>query len=343
MVTRFGFVWIVLAALLPLTARGDGPAERKAIHDDYKAKLGQAERERIARLTELAARQREPESDATYRELFLFAVTTDHYREAEPAAERLLATGTADHAVDTLAHLVNLIAEADKGEFDKSMVSLKAFLAADRSRNPPPPEFRTGTLLTVGEAYYHRLVRGNRFDLAKTLCELVIAQAENPVIRGHFEARLRKLALLGQPAPPIEGPDADGTIVKLADSRGKVVLVGFWATWCAPCVEEIPFVTALLDEFGSKGLVVIAVDVDATGEPGKTVESITPLVRRFLLENRVRWPSLFSDPAGRDLTKAYAVVEIPSNVLIGRDGKIVRFDLRGAELRDAIRQELARP
>lgn len=113
-------------------------------------------------------------------------------------------------------------------------------------------------------------------------------------------------------APPaINAQTAAGGEISLADYRGKVVLLNFWATWCVPCITEMPELQALHLKYQGKGLIVIAINV----------EESQPVVARFGRRLKLSFP-LVLDPDGR-IHKAYGVIGLPSTFLIGRDGRPV--------------------
>ena len=118
-------------------------------------------------------------------------------------------------------------------------------------------------------------------------------------------------------APPLALRDLAGRPVDLAALRGQVVLVNFWATWCPPCVEEIPSLDRLHAQLAGRGFTVLAVDV---GEDRATVE-------RFLADRPVRFPVLL-DPEGASFKtwKAYA---FPTSVLLDRAHR-ARYAVYGA-------------
>ena len=115
----------------------------------------------------------------------------------------------------------------------------------------------------------------------------------------------------GKPAPPFTLPALDGGTLSLDSMRGRVVLLDFWATFCAPCVAALPELQALHAEYGSRGLSVV----------GLTVDDRAPLVRKATKAANVTYPILSSTAA---VWNAYKVNALPALILVGRDGTIVR-------------------
>lgn len=108
----------------------------------------------------------------------------------------------------------------------------------------------------------------------------------------------------------------DGREITLADKRGKVVLVNFWATWCAPCVVEMPYLDALQARYGSDDFEVIAVSMDRTLEDA----------RRFYQEHQLTNLALYHDQSFRAAMEAGAR-GLPLTVLYDRSGaEIGRLD-----------------
>jgi thiol-disulfide isomerase/thioredoxin len=119
------------------------------------------------------------------------------------------------------------------------------------------------------------------------------------------------------PAPPLALADLAGRRAELAALRGQVVLVNFWATWCPPCVEEIPSLDRLQAQLASRGFTVLAVDV---GEDAATVS-------RFLADKPVRFPVLL-DPEG-EAFKAWKAYAFPTSVVLDRHHR-ARYAVYGA-------------
>lgn len=317
-------------AVLPATVRADDPPTRASIEANYRAALARAEKEHIQALAALAASQKPDQADATYLDLFRLAVGTDQYLAAEPAADRVLgARATVETELTVLAKLVKIIAEADRGDLDGSMRDARAALTAGQTRHAPAVQTRTR--LAIAEAYFRRLLRGGRFEAAAKLCDMAVAATDDPAVREHFTAYRRRLEMVGKPAPELAGSDADGKPVTLADTKGKVVLVVFWASWCPPCVEGAPLVTQAYRKYAKDGFAVFGVNLD-TG-PDRAAA-----VRRFVVEHALPWPNLLAGEA--DVASAYGVKEIPASVLVGRDGKVLTFDVPRDDLLDTVGKAL---
>ena len=115
------------------------------------------------------------------------------------------------------------------------------------------------------------------------------------------------------PAPQNPLVTADGKALRLADFKGRLVLVNFWATWCAPCVREMPSLLRLHKARAGADFTVLAVSQDLKGWP-----AIEPFVGRLGLADL----PIAHDPKGA-LARAFGVRGIPTTVLLGRDGRIL--------------------
>jgi thiol-disulfide isomerase/thioredoxin len=309
----------------------------------YARRLTELHRGRIADLTKLAAKLHGLEADRAYEEILKAAISNDLFVEAEPAARQFLATDPTDKRGRALAFLTLLIAKAERGEHDQSLNDLHAFLKANPERPAPEERIETDTALAVGEAYLQRLIRGGRYDIARKVCELAIEHSPNPAVQAHFRTRLDRLAMIGKPAPPIRATDIEGKPFDLASLKGQVVLVNFWATWCPPCVSELPALMDLKSKYGNQGFVILGVNADTEREGAPPLAGTLPVVRRFLLDHRISWTNILCGNGAEDLTDAYGVKSIPASFLIGRDGTIQHGELTGEALDRAVAKAVAAP
>jgi peroxiredoxin len=115
----------------------------------------------------------------------------------------------------------------------------------------------------------------------------------------------------GKPAAAFRLKTFDGKPVSLDDFRGNVVLLDFWATYCAPCVQALPELQALHAKHASRGFAVV----------GITVDDRAALVQKATSRAKVAYPILRATP---EVWNAYKVNALPSLILVGRDGNIIR-------------------
>lgn len=121
-------------------------------------------------------------------------------------------------------------------------------------------------------------------------------------------------SLTGKPAPPLKLKTLDGKDVDLDSFRGKPVLVDFWASWCAPCRDQMPMLARLYGELKDKGLVLIGVTKDE--EADKALE--------FLAKNHYEWPNAQDDKDGHT-SEAWSAEGIPKLALVDKEGKIAFY------------------
>ena len=110
-------------------------------------------------------------------------------------------------------------------------------------------------------------------------------------------------------APDFELKTLEGKVVHLRDYRGKAVLLNFWATYCVPCKEEMPWLVAFQKQYGPKGLVILGIAMDTSADP----------VRKFAQKMEVNYPVLLGNQPTAD---QYYVKALPVSIFIDRNGRI---------------------
>jgi thiol-disulfide isomerase/thioredoxin len=169
---------------------------------------------------------------------------------------------------------------------------------------------------------------------------------------GAVEAAARRQ--LGEKAKkPIElaFTAVDGRKVDLRDLRGKVVLVEFWATWCAPCKEEIPNLNKIYGAYHDKGFEIVGItlenarlaDTDTADEKALKLAKARQVLVDFTTKQEMPWPQQFDGKYRQnDLAVEFLINSIPAMFLLDRDGRIITTSARGPQLEAAVKKALER-
>jgi len=135
----------------------------------------------------------------------------------------------------------------------------------------------------------------------------------------------------GGKAKPVTAEDSQGKKLTLDQYKGKLVLLDFWATWCPPCIEEIPTVKQLYKKYHKQGFEIIGFALDQDGET----------VTDFVEEHKMPWRQVLDGARYEGkFSDNYGVRFIPTMILLGPDGKVLDTQARGARLKTLVPEHI---
>ena len=141
----------------------------------------------------------------------------------------------------------------------------------------------------------------------------------------------RKLAVGGEPIPfSVKG--IKGETLSPADYKGKVLLIDFWATWCGPCIAEMPNVKSVYKKYHGKGFEIVGISLDQSRDK----------LDAYIQQQGIEWPQYFDGKWwNNDVATMYGIKSIPATLLVDRSGKIRYKSLRGRQLEAAVEKLVA--
>lgn len=177
-----------------------------------------------------------------------------------------------------------------------------------------------------------RVLLLDRIDPDKTNTRLqALARDQNEKVASVAKGELRRRALKVEPLD-LRFTALDGREVDLRKWRGRVILLDIWATWCVPCVKEMPQVLALYRDYHAAGLEIVGISLDKQ----------RAVLERFVEENALPWPQYFQGDSPRnELVDRFGITSIPQMWLVRRDGTVGSFTAR-EHLIEEVENELQR-
>jgi len=160
--------------------------------------------------------------------------------------------------------------------------------------------------------------------------QLTILKAASAIVFGALISAAACAQQVGKPAPAFDLPSTTTPNLRLVDLKGRVVLVDFWASWCAPCKQSFPWMNEMQAKYGPQGLTIIGVNVDKKREDAD----------KFLAGTPAKFAVAF-DTTGK-VAQSYQPKGMPTSFLIGADGVVrnVHVGFRDSD-RDDLELELA--
>lgn len=168
----------------------------------------------------------------------------------------------------------------------------------------------------VFEMLYAVAMRSDGAKATALLKEITASSAE-PQVKEAAQAQLKKTERVGKPIT-LKFTALDGRKVELAKLKGKVVLIDFWATWCGPCVAEIPNMKAAYAKLNPKGFEVIGISLDDD----------KAALQAMVKSKQLPWPQFFEDKEENRYAKEFDVASIPTMWLVDKQGNLVDTNAR---------------
>ncbi len=281
----------------------------------FYTKFPEDPRAKMARMHELQLLDAAVQLGATNALAKLEAVETDRLKEAGTGEEERFAI-----RMSAAQRKASALAENDMKAARASMKQSAQELAKEFPSRVEP----FGVLLSLAEE--------ESPEEARATAQSLMATNVPAPIRESAKAMLARMDMVGKPLE-LKFAALDGRQVDLSGMRGKVVLVDFWATWCGPCVQELPNVKAAYEKLNPKGFEILGVSFDEKKEE----------LTRFVTDQKMTWPQYFDGKGwGNELGQRFGIEGIPAMWLVDKKGVLRDMNAREG-LEERVAKLLAEP
>jgi peroxiredoxin len=318
----------LIAAALSAFALGDPARGADPAPESVATIQAKHDRAFIRELSDYLERNpRAEDREQAFAALFNKAIEHDWFKDTEELSRHYLKSDP-DGPVKALAQIILTMARAQDGQFDQALARFRELMQGINQNEQE--EFATSFSENLAAA----AITAGEFAAARDVYTTLQTHfSESPNLRQKVQAELKRLDKVGKPAPAFAVEDIKGQTTRLAAYRGKYVLLDFWATWCAPCIAELPRLQGAYRAYHDAGLEIISISLD---------ENKTAVVD-FAKVRNLPWPQLHNASSSADLVEAYGVISIPAAYLVDPEGTIIRLDLRGKNLDETLGRLIKRP
>ncbi len=258
--------------------------------------------------------------DQAYMSMFDKIIEHDWFADHENLAKQYL-SDRPEGPVHSLAQIVGTMARAQSNDYAQALSRYSDLMKG--LGKTEQEEFASNFADSLASA----ATGAGEYAVAKRVYQILLERyGDSPTLRQKIRDDLNRLDRIGKPAPEIVAKDVKGNAFRLDSLRGKYVLVDFWATWCAPCIAELPRLQDSYAKYRERGFEIVGVSLDDT----KTA------VTDFVKARNVPWRQIHNASSEGDVVEAFGVNSIPATFLIDPQGIITRLELRGQTLDQAL-------
>lgn len=162
-------------------------------------------------------------------------------------------------------------------------------------------------------------------DAKKEVCQKILADYPKSRYAESIKGELRRLESVGKPFELSFKDVVSGKTISIADLKNQVVVIDFWATWCGPCVAEMPNMKKLYAEYHSKGVEFIGVSLDQPEEDGGLDK-----LKKFVAEKEIAWPQYYQGNGwNSEFSKSWGINSIPCVFVVDPQGNLFSVEARG--------------